>query len=388
MNPDRWLEENFGGEYFSGRFEHLKRTVNDLKLNRQLPKVITIAGTNGKGETARLLAHLMSSHKKRYALWTSPHLETVCERFVFNDKFVGEQELLAALEKVKANLGEVRGYSYFEFIFLTFLQLCQQKDLDYILLEVGLGGRLDASNAIDADLACVVSISREHQKLLGHTFSKILHEKLGVSRSGKKLFTAFDLDYLKRLTENYAQEHSIEWTDLVKSGKISKQDDFSMRNKILATQLFESATGEKSAKDLENVNLAMRARLEQDNQVFDLYPTHNLDGFRKLFHFLEGKQYNNYDYLLISFSKREWKDLLGICSLVSQKFPCEKIKLVAFHHLKSLEDSQLRKLASDYKFDIVQLEKISDVFEASTKVLVTGSNYFLGEFLQFSKSRK
>lgn len=387
MTPDQWLEEVFKGEYFSGQFDHLKQTVKKLKLDKQTSKVITIAGTNGKGETARSLAYLFSKAQKKYALWTSPHLKTVRERFVFNDDIVKASELLEAFEFINQKI-EIKKYSYFEFIFLSFLYLCKEKQIDFIILEVGLGGRLDAANTIDADIACVVSISREHQRLLGFTFKEILFEKLGVARDKKKIFTAFDLDYLKGLSRDYCLNLGAHRVDLVETGKISPKDDFSKRNQILARELFESITQEKSEADFSTLNLAMRKSVSWDSRQFDLYPTHNLDGFRKLFHFLKGKQYNNYDYLLISFSKREWKDLLGICGVISQEFPREKVKLITFDHIKSLENSLLNKLASEFEFDIVETKNYFHEFKADDKILVTGSNYFLGEFLQSIPSGK
>jgi len=390
MTPDSWLSHEFGDEYFSGKFEHLKQTIIDLDLAPKNSKIVTIGGTNGKGQTARLLASMFSHKGVSFGLWTSPHLETVCERFVYNGNNISSDDLLISLEETKKLLkNNLKSYSYFEFIFLTFLVYLKNNPVDIVILEVGLGGRLDACNAIRNDIAAVVSISREHQRLLGSTYQKILYEKLGIINVGKMLITCFELDYLKLKTKEYCRSHRCDWIDLFQAEQVVKSDNFSRRNYLMAVEIFRSLFNELPSAKIQIEDFAMRRAITFNNRVYDFYPTHNLDGFRKLFQFLNQQQYNNYDYLLISFSRREWKDLLDICRLIQDHFLSDKIKLVHFSHFKSIDEGQLLKLKSEFEFDIIQLDDITkDSNYQASKVLVTGSNYFLGHTLQYFSRQK
>lgn len=384
MTPDDWLKYNLGEEYFSGQFDHLKTTIKKFDLVPSQSKIITIAGTNGKGQTSRLVASLFSNHGKSYGLWTSPHLKTVCERLVFNDAMIEAEDLVKTFEKLKDMLGEsLTSYSYFEFIFLSFLLFLKSHPVEYVILEVGLGGRLDATNAVDTDIACVVSISREHQRLLGETYQKILYEKLGIARAHKPLVTAFELDYLQQKTQYFATNLDAQWIDLFKQNKLSKADHFTLRNTRLAEELYFFATGERVSIKPGSESFSKRKTVELNALTIDMFPTHNLDGFRKLFQFLAQQQYNNYDYLLISFSEREWKDLLAICKLIVHHFGTDRVKLVPFHHIKAIKKSRLEKLASEFGFDIIKWETfVQHKSSIQSKVLVSGSNYFLGDLLQ------
>ncbi len=151
-------------------------------LNYSCP-VITVAGTNGKGSTVAGLEAIYRASGYRVGTFTSPFLFTIHEEITIDGKPVSEAVLCAAFERVAAARDSV-DLSYFEFITLAALLILQEAALDVVILEVGLGGRLDAVNVIDTDLAVITSIAIDHVAYLGNTREAIGYEKAGIMRAG------------------------------------------------------------------------------------------------------------------------------------------------------------------------------------------------------------
>ncbi len=146
--------------------------------------VITVAGTNGKGSTVAYLAALNSSAGCRCGSYTSPHLLHFNERITIMGEPVSEQSIVGAFEQVEAVRDGV-SLTYFEFTTLTALWILQQSALDFAILEVGLGGRLDTVNLVDTDCAVITPIGLDHQDFLGPDLASIAAEKAGILRAGK-----------------------------------------------------------------------------------------------------------------------------------------------------------------------------------------------------------
>lgn len=146
--------------------------------------VITVGGTNGKGSTCAVLESILLQGGYRVGLYTSPHLLVFNERVRIGGEMVSDAALMAAFALVDAARGETT-LSYFEFTTLAALKLFADARLDAVILEVGLGGRLDAVNIVDADVAIVTSVDIDHTDYLGDTREKIGFEKAGIFRTGK-----------------------------------------------------------------------------------------------------------------------------------------------------------------------------------------------------------
>jgi dihydrofolate synthase/folylpolyglutamate synthase len=152
---------------------------------RVLPfPVITVAGTNGKGSTVAMLEAIYGAAGYRTAAYTSPHLMRYNERIRLNGQEVEDQDLCEAFARVDA-ARDRDSLTYFEFGTLAALDIFLRAGPDLAILEVGLGGRLDAVNLIDADLAIVTSIGRDHMAWLGETLEEIALEKAGILRPGR-----------------------------------------------------------------------------------------------------------------------------------------------------------------------------------------------------------
>ncbi|KVQ16407.1 bifunctional tetrahydrofolate synthase/dihydrofolate synthase [Burkholderia ubonensis] len=158
-----------------------------LQLEFACP-VITVGGTNGKGSTCAFLEAILVHAGYKVGCHTSPHLLEFSERARVNGQQVSDAELLPHFEAVEAartSLPEPVSLTYFEFTTLAILHLFASRGLDAVILEVGLGGRLDAVNIIDTDCAIVTSIDIDHTEYLGDTREKIAFEKAGIFRAGK-----------------------------------------------------------------------------------------------------------------------------------------------------------------------------------------------------------
>lgn len=163
--------------------ERVKSVADRLLVNKPAPVVITVAGTNGKGSNVATLDAIFRAEGLRVGSYTSPHLMRYNERVCLQGIPVSDQALIDAFEKIEAARQAV-SLSYFEFCTLAALLIFQQSALDVAVLEVGMGGRLDAVNIIDADIVVVSGIDLDHQEWLGDTREAIAREKAGVFRAG------------------------------------------------------------------------------------------------------------------------------------------------------------------------------------------------------------
>lgn len=171
-----------------------------LDLDFSHAKVVTVAGTNGKGSFVASLNALLLAHEQQVACYTSPHLLQFNERIVINNEMVSDADLIHAFERVE-QAKQSTSLSYFEFTTLAALLLFSEaKQLDVVILEVGLGGRLDAVNIVDPDLAIITSIGLDHQDYLGDTREAIAAEKAGIMREQAPLIVA-EADFLELLPE-------------------------------------------------------------------------------------------------------------------------------------------------------------------------------------------
>lgn len=161
------------------------------KLNIHVPDcpVITVAGTNGKGSTVCALETIYHYAGYKVGSYTSPHLMSFNERIKTNLMPIGDNELSALFHLIESARDTI-DLTYFEIATLAALLYFKQKHVDIIILEVGLGGRLDATNIINADVAIITSIDYDHQEYLGNTLEEIGYEKAGILRSQKPFIYA------------------------------------------------------------------------------------------------------------------------------------------------------------------------------------------------------
>ena len=170
--------------------EHTRLILEELGNPDEGLKIIHVAGTNGKGSVCAYLNSMLTEGGYKVGLFTSPHLVKTNERFQIGGVPVDDDTFCAAFDKVMeaSKRTMARGEShptYFEILLLMGLVIFSEEKVDYVVLETGLGGRLDATNVIRNPLACIiVSISRDHTEYLGETIPEIAAEKAGIIKAG------------------------------------------------------------------------------------------------------------------------------------------------------------------------------------------------------------
>lgn len=164
--------------------ERVTQVYQQLNQGRPKIKTITVAGTNGKGSCVAYLEAIYMAQGYRVGAYTSPHILRYNERIRINGQPVDDDTICQSFERIDKLRGET-SLSYFEFSTLAGLDIFANANLDIQLLEVGLGGRLDAVNIIDPDVALVTTIGLDHVEWLGHTEEAIAKEKAGIFRTGK-----------------------------------------------------------------------------------------------------------------------------------------------------------------------------------------------------------
>ena len=192
LNPSKtfetlaeWLEycENLHAKPIDLGLERVREVARRMNIRFDCP-VITVGGTNGKGSTCAMAESILSQAGYKTGVFTSPHLVHFEERLRIAEIPVKAAELIASFARVDSARAEI-SLTYFEFTTLALLDVMVNAELDVAILEVGLGGRLDAVNIIDADCAIITSIDLDHMEFLGDTREKIGFEKAGIMRTGK-----------------------------------------------------------------------------------------------------------------------------------------------------------------------------------------------------------
>jgi dihydrofolate synthase/folylpolyglutamate synthase len=155
-------------------------------------KAIHIAGTNGKGSTAAMISAMLVAANYRVGLYTSPHLIRFNERFRIDEHEVGDDDILEVFGRVRRVVDDREPPTFFEMTTAMALELFAEHELDWAVLEVGMGGRLDATNVVTPEITVITNVSLEHQEFLGSSLRSIAWEKTGIIKQGVPLVTAVE----------------------------------------------------------------------------------------------------------------------------------------------------------------------------------------------------
>ena len=180
---DDWLawQESLHFTAIELGLDRCNRVAQRMGLLKLDSRIISISGTNGKGSSAAMLDSILRTSGYRVGAYTSPHLTRYNERICIDGIQATDEQLCRSFDRIDRARGDI-SLTYFEFGTLAALDIFRRAQLDIVILEVGLGGRLDAVNILDADVALVVTIDLDHEKWLGYTREAIGREKAGIFR--------------------------------------------------------------------------------------------------------------------------------------------------------------------------------------------------------------
>jgi len=188
-----WLEyiERIHPRSIDMGLDRIRVVAKALKLGKPGKVVITVGGTNGKGSTVAFIESIARAAGWKVGAYTSPHLLAYNERVRIEGADASDDALIEAFEVIEAARGDTQ-LTYFEYGTLAALWLFERAKLDLAILEVGLGGRLDATNIVDADIAVITTVDLDHQDYLGDDREQIGAEKVGIARAWKPLVLGDD----------------------------------------------------------------------------------------------------------------------------------------------------------------------------------------------------
>jgi len=273
----------------------ISQVAKRLHIDFTFARVITVAGTNGKGTTCAFLENALLGEKvnsqtdhaqqQKVAVYSSPHIEHFNERLRINKCDISDQSLITAFEKIEIARGEI-SLSYYEYTTLAAFLVLMDVKPDVIILEVGLGGRLDATNIIDADVAVITTIDIDHQAFLGNDRETIGFEKAGIMRGNQHIIIGDPnspksvLNYAKKVNETIVTKNKVQAFSKIKA----RNTDFCITKQDLSNNRDEQRwqwqyieVDESGSKTEFNLNNLVNTHIPKDNVVTALMVLKQLD---------------------------------------------------------------------------------------------------------------
>ncbi|MBD42380.1 MAG: bifunctional folylpolyglutamate synthase/dihydrofolate synthase, partial [Pelagibacteraceae bacterium] len=232
------------------RIEKLLKKLNNPHL--KLPKCIHIAGTNGKGSTLSFIKNILIESNLKVHAYTSPHLEKINERFIIANKIISNKKLFEYLKYIK-KINANKPITFYEITTAAAFYMFSKNYADVLILETGLGGRLDATNIIKNNLISIITkIGYDHQEYLGKSIKKITKEKLGIIKKGSIIINAKQSQIVNQEIKKYTQ--------INKNKILSYESDWKIIN---------------TSKDYFYI--------KKNNNIKTMYPKPNLNGEHQLY---------------------------------------------------------------------------------------------------------
>ena len=399
------------------KIERIKSVYDRLGINRIADKIIIIAGTNGKGSTVSILESFLCQANFKVGAFTSPHIQRYNERIKINKDEISDEEIIEAFKFIDDKRGDT-SLTYFEFATLAAFYIFDKNDIDYAILEVGLGGRLDATNIIDSDISIITSIGIDHTEFLGNTIDSIALEKAGVMRPLKYSIFADEnppsaiLNYAKNNSTSLLIHHNDFESRIYKdhwiwSGKNIKNiklpllplvGDFQynhasaalMSLELLEPKIFQDTNTIKDS--IQNIKLLGRYQVVKSNPEIILDVAHNEDAAKKLKSNIE------------KYPKKKTRAVIGVLkdkdvySLVKPLIPIiDKWYCGTIDSERGMNAQEIssRLTVASKNSNVEKFDTMSDAFSKvlaeslyDERIIIYGSFYTVSEFFRYSQSQQ
>ncbi|MET3682550.1 dihydrofolate synthase/folylpolyglutamate synthase [Alkalibacillus flavidus] len=382
-------------------------------------KTIHIAGTNGKGSTTSFLSHILKEEGYKVGTFTSPYIEQFNERMSINHQPISGDDLISLVERVKPICEDIAqtdvGHpTEFEIITAMAYLYFDEQQVDYAIIEVGLGGRLDSTNVIHPLLSVITSIGFDHTDILGNTLTDIAHEKAGIIKRQTPVISGVMQDEAKREIDRIGHLNDTNVTHLgdsffvysTQSTTEGEQFDFDnhdqllrnlainmaghhqMNNAALAVQAYVTLMSIEFKKPNPQIirnglkNTHWSGRFETIRQTPDviLDGAHNVEAMESLIETIKQRYSPSSVYILAAFMKHKPVDQL--VKKMSQHF--EHITLTTFDFSKSCEYYELKEKYENCEVGIIDdwtiaYHRLREQLELNDVLVITGSLYFISE---------
>ena len=367
--------------------DNIRFFVDHLDLNLLDIKFIHVGGTNGKGSTCAYLSSIIQESGYKVGLFTSPHFFDFRERIKVNNKKI-EKDFITKFIQENIELIEELNLSFFELSFGMSLYYYFEQKVDYAVIEVGLGGRLDATNIINPILSVITNISYDHTEILGNSLEKIAYEKAGIIKKNTKII----IGERDRKTQNiFIQKADENFSDIIFASDYKtdfENSEIEYQNKNIRTavqvsknlndQNINETTIKKGIMNLDsNTDFYGRWTIINYNPKVIFDSAHNESGFSYLSQQLEKL---NYDRLFIILSFVKGKDVKKLITYLPKK---SLIYFTSSNSERSMNyEDIIQCVKENINFDKNPMKVYKEVLKQSSSkdlIIITGSNYIAKE---------
>ncbi len=400
-----WIEsvKKFGDKLDLSRME-LASTI--LGHPEKDLNVIHIAGTNGKGSTVSYLKHILLEQGYNVGTFTSPYIVRFNERITFNYNDISNDELLYYINKVYSLHNEVfdkfnEVITFFELVTLISFLYFRDKQPDYVIYEVGLGGKLDATNIVSPIITAITSISYDHMGVLGNTLEEIALNKLGIVKENIPLITAINQEELFPVFKKYTIRKNSELTYLNKKDitniEYGKTTKFVYKTNSYQIQMLGNHQVYNACLAIEIINKLVEnelLKIDNANIVQGLYQTywpgrmetfgdiiidgaHNVGGVNALKDSMETLFKDKYiKVLFTSMADKEYFDNIQIIETFADEIHFTEFEYPRCETAENLYNVSTHKNKFIHKDAIKALNELRDL-KKNEILLITGSLYFI-----------
>ena len=376
-----------GSKAYKPGLDNIRSFVNHLNINIQDIKLIHVGGTNGKGSTCAYLSSIIQESGYRVGTFTSPHFFDYRERIKVNNNKI-EKDFISKFIKTNHDIIEKLELTFFELSFGMSLSYYIEKKVDYAIIEVGLGGRLDATNIINPILSVITNISYDHTEILGNTLEKIAIEKAGIIKQDTKVIIGErDKDtenvFIDIANKNFSE---IIFASDYKSKYENSDIEYFNKNIKTVVQVCRNLNDEKiNDKSIEkgilnidlNTDFYGRWTVLNDSPKIIFDSAHNESGFIQLSKQLSSLEYDKL-YFILSFVKG--KNIKKLISYLPDK---SLIYFTSSNMSRSMSHNEIEKsIGENINFDINPKRVYSNILSQASYddlIIITGSNYIAKE---------